>query len=63
MEDMGLTQSDIAAVCGWQQPLVSQYLSGDKEPGARNLAKLATAVGCVWRLAERDGSFQTTNED
>jgi hypothetical protein len=50
MDDLGMTQADIADACGWQQPLVSQYLRGEKEPGAKNLAKLAAAVGCVWRL-------------
>jgi hypothetical protein len=50
MEERGVTQSDVATACGWSQPLVSAYLSGDKEPGIRNLAKLAEAVGCLWRL-------------
>src|SRR5690606_30558971 len=50
MDDAGVTQGDVAQACGWQQPLVSQYLSGEKEPGAKNLAKLASAIGCVWRL-------------
>lgn len=52
MEERGLTQSDVATACGWNQPLVSAYLSGDKEPGIRNLAKLAEAVGCHWRLTQ-----------
>lgn len=54
MADLGLTQADIADACGWQQPLVSAYLRGEKEPGAKNLAKLAAAVGCVWRLQISD---------
>jgi hypothetical protein len=50
MKEQGLTQAEVAARCGWTQPLVAAYLSGRKEPGARNLAKLASAVGRVWRL-------------
>ena len=50
MEHHGLTQQEVAQRCGWQQPLVAAYLTGAKEPGITNLAKLAEAVGCVWRL-------------
>ncbi len=50
MQDQGLTQAEIGDRCGWPQAMVSAYLSGTKEPGIGNLAKLATAVGCVWRL-------------
>ncbi len=50
MAEQGLTQQDVAERCGWRQPQVAAYLTGAKEPGARNLAKLASAVGCMWRL-------------
>lgn len=50
MEDQELTQQDVADRCGWPQSLVAAYLTGAKEPGAKNLAKLASAVGCAWRL-------------
>lgn len=52
MQEQSLTQSDIAERAGWPQSLVSAYLTGDKEPGIGNLAKLASAVGCKWRLTE-----------
>lgn len=52
MAEQGLTQQDVADRCGWTQPLVAAYLNGRKEPGVRNLAKLAEAVGRVWRLVE-----------
>lgn len=48
--EAGLTQADIAAACGWQQPLVSDYLTGKKDPGLENLIKLATALDCQWQL-------------
>lgn len=50
MAEQQLTQQDMAERCGWSQPQVAAYLTGRKEPGSRNLAKLASAVGCVWRL-------------
>lgn len=59
MEEQGLTQTDVAERCGWQQPLVSAYLAGKKEPGAGNLAKLAAAVGCAWRLQPSPVSPET----
>jgi transcriptional regulator with XRE-family HTH domain len=52
MQEQSLTQSDIAERAGWPQSLVSAYLTGDKEPGIGNLAKLASAVGCKWRLTD-----------
>lgn len=55
MEHQQLTQTEVAERCGWQQPLVAAYLTGAKEPGISNLAKLASAVGCVWRLTSTSG--------
>jgi hypothetical protein len=54
MAEQQLTQQDVADRCGWSQPQVAAYVTGKKEPGARNLAKLASAVGCVWRLLPID---------
>ncbi len=59
MDDLSLTQTDVATRCGWTQSLVSDYLTGKKEPGIGNLAKLAASVGCVWRL---DADKQPTNK-
>ena len=50
MQRLDLSQQEVADRCGWKQPLVAAYLTGKKEPGVGNLAKLAAAVGCVWRL-------------
>jgi len=50
MKDQGITQSDLAGTCGWSQPLVSDYLSGRKEPGIGNLCKIVEAIGCCLRL-------------
>jgi len=50
MKELKLTQEDLAEACGWNQPLVAAYLTGQKEPGIGNLAKMATSLGCVWRL-------------
>lgn len=56
MQDQGLTQSDVADRCGWAQSLVGAYLTGAKEPGISNLAKLASAVGCAWRLTPENSA-------
>jgi hypothetical protein len=50
MAEQDMTQAHVAERCGWSQPQVAAYLSGRKEPGIRNLTKLAHAVGRVWRL-------------
>lgn len=52
MQQQSLTQTALANRCGFAQATVSAYLSGAKEPGITNLAKLAAAVGCVWQLGE-----------
>lgn len=50
MREQGVTQEQMAERCGWQQPLVNRYLNGNIEPGAKNLAKMATALGKSWQL-------------
>lgn len=54
MEEQEITQQELADRCGWKQPLVGAYLTGGKEPGIGNLAKMAGALGCKWRLQEVD---------
>ncbi len=56
METQGITQAQLAEFCGFAQPLANQYLNGNKEPGVSNLAKMASAVGCVWRLQKEEAS-------
>jgi ribosome-binding protein aMBF1 (putative translation factor) len=50
MQDRGMTQAELAEACGMPQSLVGAYLTGSKSPGIENLAKLAEALGAVWRL-------------
>lgn len=52
MEQQGVTQQELAERCGWAQPLANAYLTGNKEPGISNLAKMAKALGCAWRLKQ-----------
>jgi predicted XRE-type DNA-binding protein len=52
MKEKGLTQSDVATACGWSQPLLSHYLSGNVEPGALNLLKMIESVGCSVTISE-----------
>ena len=50
IDGSGLTQSDVAARCGWPASLLSGYLTGQKLPGTENLVKLAHTLGFQWRM-------------
>ena len=50
METQTMTQKELADRCGFSQPQVAAYLGGHKEPGITNLAKMAAALGCRWKL-------------
>ncbi len=54
MELQGKTQSDMAIACGWRQGLVSLYLAGKKEPGIKNLTKMADYLGLIWDLLPKN---------
>lgn len=56
MEEQGLTQAQLADLCGWPASLLSRYLTGQKSPGLDNLVKMATALDAKWLLAARDNS-------
>lgn len=51
IQDLGITQDEVAHRVGWPASLLSAYLTGEKQPGIGNLAKLAAALDCVWRLS------------
>ena len=55
MKDQGVTQEQLAERCGWAQSLVAKYLTGKSEPGSQNLAKMAEALECRWRLSRLEG--------
>lgn len=46
-----LSLQAFAQRCGLPESQVEAYLNGTEEPSVKNLTKLATGVGCVWRLA------------
>lgn len=46
MEQLDLSQVDLAARTGLSQTAVSNYLSGNRRPGADELLKLAKFFGC-----------------
>lgn len=52
MEELGITQTELAERCDWAQPQVAAYLTGKKMPGLENLTKMARAMGSCWRLQE-----------
>jgi transcriptional regulator with XRE-family HTH domain len=53
MESEGISQSELARRSGIQQPRISDAINGKDEPGARKIARMADAVGCVWRLVDK----------
>jgi hypothetical protein len=52
MANQGMTQAQLAEICGWEQPLVSAYLSKTKVPGLANLCKITLALGKTWKIAD-----------
>lgn len=56
MDRQGLAPSELAARCNVPQSLLSAYLAGEKEPATANLMKMATALGCEWRLNSLESS-------
>ena len=42
----GLTQTELAKMCGWKKSTISDYERGEREPNITKLEKLATALGC-----------------
>ena len=52
MANQGITQSQLAEICGWEQPLVSAYLNKTKVPGLANLCKMTVALGKTWILSD-----------
>lgn len=50
MVEIGITQEQLADGLGWSTSQVSFYLTGAREPGTGNLAKIASYLGCRWRL-------------
>lgn len=52
-DDLGWSQSRLASELGITQPAIADWERGEKEPSARNLARLATAlsVSTDWLLS------------
>jgi transcriptional regulator with XRE-family HTH domain len=51
-----LTQTDLARLAGFQPCLISHYENGRRNPGIKNLLKLAEALGCTTDELIRDES-------
>lgn len=45
-DEAGLTQQELADLCGWQVAWVQHIEAGRRNPNAANLAMLAGALGC-----------------
>lgn len=53
LDELEMTQAQLADLCGWPASQLSAYLSGTKSPGVENLARMATALNAEWRLTPR----------
>lgn len=45
--EKGVTQAELEMMTGIHRVTISRYETGDTEPGAVNLKKLADALGCT----------------
>lgn len=45
--DRGLTQGQLAQMIGCAQKDISRWEIGERNPGAKSLVKLASALGCT----------------
>ena len=46
----GLTQTQLARILGWQQPVVARLESGEREPSFATLYRLAERLGATARI-------------
>lgn len=60
LDERGWSQSALARLSGLSQAVISKYLLGKSEPGARELGQIADAFGVtmdvLWYGASRHGS-------
>ncbi len=54
MEERGLSIGELAVLCGWSGSLTSELMNRQKTPTAEQLAKVASALKCNWRLTDED---------
>ena len=54
LHDRKMTQTELAAEAGCAQSLISQYISGAKNPSLTMLVKIADALGCTLDELVRD---------
>ena len=50
MQELGISQADLATACNWPPSLLSRYLSKKQEPGFRQLARIAANLGMEIKL-------------
>lgn len=43
----GLNRAEFAQMCGWPDSLLSNYLTGRKEPGLRAICRMAAVLNCT----------------
>lgn len=47
----GLNRTEFAQMCGWPDSLLSNYLTGRKEPGLRAFCRMAAVLNCTLGIA------------
>lgn len=53
LDDLEMSQTELAERCGWTRSVVNKYLHGVKSPGIDNLARMAEAIDCRWKLESK----------
>lgn len=47
ISNRGLNRTEFAHMCGWPDSLLSNYLTGRKEPGLRAICRMAAVLNCT----------------
>lgn len=63
MEELGLTQMDMSAICGVSQPTISRWLKGNIPKGKRQVVADALKIDVHALEMGHDGSYALTTED
>jgi len=56
MIERDMKQSDLAVMCGWHPTAISNYFSGKKEPGIRNLLKMLEVLGKELQIKDKNSN-------
>ena len=63
LDEKGWSQSALARASGLSQAVISKYLLGKSEPGARELGQIADAFGVSMDVLWRGGTLAASEEN